>query len=178
VSRKAAAMADDNGTTTDVTDEGSAMGAGHEDVTAGLSEGGRKALADERKARGAAERLAKASQRQVDDLTARLKSFEDRDKSDLDKLTERATAAERAATAAQGQLLRHEVAAAKKLPAGWAGRLRGDTREELEADAEALLTELGEQRQRSTPSYDGGVRTGAPATTDMNALIRQKAGLG
>ncbi|MEU8525261.1 hypothetical protein AB0C77_06610 [Streptomyces sp. NPDC048629] len=171
-------MADDD-STTDVTDEGSATDAGQQDdVTASLSDTGKKALSEERKARAAAERQARAATRQLDDLSKRIKEFEDRDKSDLDKLTERATTAEQAATAAQGRLLRYEVAAAKQLPPGFAGRLQGSTKEELEADADALLEALGAQQQRQTPNYDGGVRKPASAPTDMNALIRSKAGLG
>ncbi len=170
-------MADEN-TTTDVTDEGSATDTAQDDAASSLNDAGKKALSEERKARTAAERTAKEKQKQLDELTSKLQQYEDAKKSDLDKLTDRATAAEKAADEAQGRLLRYEVAASKKLPAGFAARLQGATREELEADADALLETLGEQQRRQTPNYDGGVRQGAPAPTDMNALIRQKAGLG
>lgn len=172
-------MADDT-TTTDVTEEpGSATDTAHqEDISAGLGEGGQKALASERKARAAAERSATAAQKKLDDMAKRLQAFEDRDKTEAQKLAERAQAAEAEAAKASSKLLRFEVAAEKKLPPGWAGRLQGSTKEELEADADALLKDLGETRQRQSPDYDGGVRKPAPAGTDMNALIRQKAGLG
>lgn len=172
-------MADENGTTTDATEGAeSATDTGHQDdVTASLGEGGQKALAAERKARTVAERTAKAAQKQLDDMTKRLQAFEDRDKTEAQKLAEAKTAAERDAEQARTKLLRYEVAAAKKLPSEWAARLQGSTQEELEADADALLEALGTQQQRNTPSYDGGVRQGAPAATDMNALIRRAAGL-
>ncbi|MFE6903794.1 hypothetical protein ACFVFJ_44435 [Streptomyces sp. NPDC057717] len=173
-------MADENTSTTDVTDDsGSATDTDqHDDVSAGLGEAGQKALAAERKRAAVAERTAKASQKQLDEMSKRLQAFEDRDKTDAQKLTEAKTAAEQTAADAQARLMRYEVAAAKKLPSEWAARLQGSTQEDLEADADALLQALGTQQQRQTPNYDGGVRTGAPATTDMNALIRQKAGLG
>lgn len=172
-------MADDDTTTTDVIETPSATDtAQQEDVTASLGEGGKKALDAERKARAAAEKNANAAQKKLDDMAKRLQQFEDRDKTDAQKLAERAQTAEAEAEKASSKLMRFEVAADKKLPAGWANRLQGSTKEELEADADALLKELGETRQRQSPDYDGGVRKPAPAPTDMNALIRQKAGFG
>jgi hypothetical protein len=53
---------------------------------------------------------------------------------------------------------RLEVAESKNLPKGLARRLRGSTRTELEADADSLLTVVGE-REKSAP-------------TDMNSAIR------
>jgi hypothetical protein len=173
-------MADENTSTTDVSDDsGSATDAGqHDDVSARLGEAGQKALAAERKRAAAAEKTAKSSQKQIEDLSRQLQEFQDRDKTDAQKLTEAKSAAEKQAADATARLLRYEVAAAKKLPAEWAARLQGSTQEALEADADALLEALGTQQQRNTPNYDGGVRQSAPATTDMNALIRQKAGMG
>ncbi|MFI6491221.1 hypothetical protein [Streptomyces sp. NPDC050564] len=173
-------MADDNSTTTDVTDDaGSATDTGqHDDVTAGLGEAGQKALAAERKARTTAERTAKTNQKQIEDLSRQLQEFHDRDKTEAQKLAEAKTAAEQRATSAEQQLLRFKVAAAKNLPANLATRLQGATEEEMAADADSLLEVLGTQQQRNTPNYDGGVRKSASAPTDMNSLIRQKAGLG
>lgn len=172
-------MADDDSTTEGVTETESATGtAQQDDAAASLGEGGQKALAAERKARAAAERTATSTAKERDKLAAQLQQIADRDKTETQKLAERAQAAEAEAAKATSRLLRFEVASEKKLPAGWANRLQGSTKEELEADADALLKELGETRQRQSPDYDGGVRKQAPAPTDMNALIRQKAGLG
>lgn len=172
-------MAEENGTTPDVTDDtGSATDTGQQDdVTAGLGEAGQKALAAERKARTAAERAAKAHQKQIDDLSRQLQEFQDRDKTEAQRLTDAKSAAEQRAASAEQQLLRFKVAAAKNLPANLAARLQGSTEEEMTADAESLLEILGAQQQRSTPSYDGGVRKSARPTS-MNDLIRQQAGLG
>lgn len=168
-------MADD--TTSDVTEEtGSATDtAQQDDAAASLGEGGQKALAAERKARAAAEKTANAAAKERDKLAAQLQEIADRDKTEAQKLAERAQTAESEAATARQELLRYRVAAKKQLPASLAARLQGSTEEEMAADADALLEVLG---QRQTPSYDGGVRKPAPAPTDMNALIRQKAGLG
>lgn len=94
------------------------------------------------------ERLArqKAQFGDVDGLkakAAKLDEIEAKNKTELDKATERATAAEARATAAELRLIRQEVAAAKGLPASMAQRLTGSTKEELEADAAQLAKELG-----------------------------------
>ena len=142
-----------------------------------LGDAGKKAITEERKARQAAERQARAHQKQLEEMSAKLQKYEDAKKSDLDKLTERATTAEKSAADAQAELLRYRVARDKKIPAEWVDRLRGSTQEDLEADADSLLEALGTQQQRQTPNYDGGVRQTAKPT-DMNTLIRQQAGMG
>ena len=69
----------------------------------------------------------------------RLTEIEDSQKSEQQRLTERAEIAEKAAANANAQLLRAEVAMKMGLPSVLATRLTGETREELEADAEQLL---------------------------------------
>jgi hypothetical protein len=120
--------------------------------------------------------LAKAN-KEAETLRLKLKEYEDRDKTEAQKLAERATAAENQAAAAQTELMRYRVAADKKLPAELAARLRGSTPEEMAADADELLSLLNAQQQRQTPSYDGGVRQ-STRPTSMNDLIRQTAGRG
>lgn len=168
-------MADDD-STTDVTEQEPATEPQPtDDVPTGLGEAGQKALAAERKRAAAAEKQAKASQKQLDDMAKRLQEFEDRDKTEAQKLAEAKAAAESEAATAKQELMRYRVAAKKKLPAELAARLHGSSEEEMAADADSLLEVLG---QRQTTNYDGGVRKPAPAPADMNALIRQKAGLG
>lgn len=121
------------------------------------------------------ERALKKANKEAETLRLKLKEFEDRDKTEAQKLAERASAAEGEAATAKQELMRYRIAAKKKLPAELADRLHGATEEEMAEDADKLLEVFG---QRSTPSYDGGVRKPAPAPTDMNALIRSKAGLG
>jgi len=176
--KESAAMADENSnTSSDVTEPDPATEPEHtDDVTAGLGEAGQKALAAERKRAAAAEKQAKASQKQLAELSARLQEFEDRDKTEAQKLAEAKTAAEREAATAKQELMRYRVAATKKLPAELADRLKGATEEEMAEDADRLLEVFGAQ-QRQTPSYDGGVRQSARPTS-MNDLIRQTAGRG
>ena len=136
-------------------------------ATADLGDAGKKALDAERREKRAAEKRAA-------DLEARLKEFEDRDKTEAQKLAEARDAAERRALDAERANLRYRVAVAKQLPPELVDRLRGDTEEEMAADADALLSLV----KPPAPSYDGGTRTSAGAPADMNALIRRAAGHG
>lgn len=80
-----------------------------------------------------------------DDFKAKAEQFDqlqDANKTELEKASARAEQAERALADAQTAQLRTEVALAKQVPADLAGRLVGATREELEADADALLSHL------------------------------------
>ncbi len=70
----------------------------------GLGDAGKKALAEERAARKAAEKLAA-------DQAAKLKEFEDRDKTEAEKLTAKADAAEKVAAAATARAVSAEVRA-------------------------------------------------------------------
>lgn len=167
-------MADENGTTPE-SQETPETGAPE---AAGTPAAERSKESGETKVPPEVERALRKANKEAETLRLKLKEFEDRDKTEAQKLTERATDAETKAAQATARLLRYEVASDKKLPAGWAQRLQGSTKEELEADADKLLADLGAQQQRNTPSYDGGVRKPAAAPTDMNALIRKMAGLG
>jgi hypothetical protein len=51
--------------------------------------------------------------------------------------------------------------------------LTGDTKEALEAKADALLAHL---KPAAATDFDNGVRTSTDTPTDMNALIRGAAG--
>ena len=94
-----------------------------------LGDGGVKALHTEREARKAAETALKALQQEIADSK---KSAEQKAADDI--AAARAEAAKNAA-----QALRYEVAAAKGLDLALAARLTGSTKEELEADADALM---------------------------------------
>ena len=72
----------------------------------------------------------------------KLAETEEADKSEVQRATDRATQAEERAKAAESRAARMEVAAAKGLSLAMASRLVGETKEELEADADELMTEL------------------------------------
>ena len=131
-------------------------------ATGDLGDAGKKALDAERREKRAAEKRAA-------DLEARLKEFEDRDKTESTRAIERAEAAEKAAAAAESRALRLEIAAEKGLTPAQAKRLVGETREELEADASELLETFkpaaspeDNSHESVTDSLDLGNRTGSP----------------
>ena len=177
-------MADDDttggtGETESVTDTGQ-----QGDATAGLGEGGQKALVAERKARAAAEKSATAAQKQLDDMAKRLQAFEDRDKTEAQRLTERAEAAERRAAEIESRALRLEVAAEKGLTPAQAKRLVGETRDELVADADELLETFKPaapaEEPTGLPSLDLGTRGTAPLPLNgdpLEAALRKSLGI-
>jgi hypothetical protein len=151
-------MADDQNETEDKTTEPEAP-AGQPDE--GDSEGkGSLAnvladLAKERKRRQAAE--------------AKVTEFEDRDKSELDKLRERA---ERAEKALIGKT-REAIAASKGIPGELAGAIQGETEAEMEASALLFAKFIGtaeQKREQQSPTQRPG-RRGEPvkATTTETA---------
>lgn len=142
-------------------------------ATGDLGDAGKKALDAERREKRAAEKRAA-------DLEARLKEFEDRDKTESTRAIERAEAAEKAAAAAESRALRLEIAAEKGLTPAQAKRLVGESREELEADADELLetfkpaaTSDDDTTETVVDSLDLGTRGGTPkkgkSTADLFA---------
>jgi hypothetical protein len=81
--------------------------------------------------------------KELEPLAQKARELEDAQKTEQQRLTERAEGAERRATEAELTALRLEVAAAKGLKPSQAKRLVGSTKEELEADADEILADLG-----------------------------------
>lgn len=144
-----------------------------EPATGELGDAGKKALDAERRDKRAAEKRAA-------DLEARLKEFEDRDKTESTRAIERAEAAEKVAAAAEARALRLEIAAEKGLTPAQAKRLVGETRDELEADAAELLETFkpasateDDSHESVAESLDLGNRGGTPkkgkSTADLFA---------
>lgn len=142
-------------------------------ATGELGDAGKKALDAERREKRAAEKRAA-------DLEARLKEFEDRDKTESTRAIERAEAAEKAAAAAEARALRLEIASEKGLTPAQAKRLVGESREELEADADELLETFkpptasdDDTTETVVDSLDLGTRGGTPkkgkSTADLFA---------
>jgi hypothetical protein len=122
---------------------------------------GLKALQDERTARAAAEK-ANA------DLAARVKEFEDRDKTEAQKATERLAASELAAAEAQTELLRYKVAAEKGVDADL---LNGKDEASMRAAADKLLAWRGDPKPAvPKPDPAQGAR---PGVTDIDAEIEE-----
>lgn len=85
--------------------------------------------------------LSKAN-KEAEGLRLKLKEYEDRDKTEQQRLAERAEAAERELAESRLDSLRTRVAIQKGVPADLVDRLRGDTEDDLSADADRLLALL------------------------------------
>ena len=84
------------------------------------------------------------------DAAKKLATMEDADKSEVQKLTDKATLSDKAAVDAKHELARLRVAMRKNLTEAQAKRLIGTTEEELEADADELLASF------ATKDAEGG----------------------
>lgn len=161
-------MADDN--PTDNNDESPDTGQDTEQQgdPEALGDPGKKALDAERQARRDAEKAAK-------ELREKLQAIEDAEKSDLERAQEAASTAEQRAKAAERRLMVLEVASDKGLTPAQAKRLTGDSKEELEADADELLELLTPPEQEPPPggrpkALHNGNGTGDDKSFDPQAL--------
>lgn len=150
-----------------------------------LGPAGEKALDEWKRRAKDAERLSRTH-------AAKLKEIEDRDKTDLQKASERVTAAEQRAASLVQRAVKAEVralaAGSFADPEDAAVYLSTDVFVDAdgEIDAKGIQKALADlikrkphlAKEQAPPSFDGGARTTASAPADMNALIRSKAGLG
>lgn len=144
-----------------------------------LGDPGKKAIAAEREARKAAEKRAAELDETLQQLQARVKEFEDRDKTDDQKRQEaeqrrqeefqaakaEAETARDEAQAAYQELARYQVGVEKGLSPTLIGRLQGTTPEELSADADRLIEEIGAQAKPRKPLPDPTLGRGGSAGT-------------
>jgi beta-glucosidase-like glycosyl hydrolase len=135
-----------------------------------LGDAGKKAIEAEREARKAAEKAAREAKKTADAALARVKEFEDRDKTETQKAAERIAELEKAladketALALKDQdILRRDVAKDKKVPVKF---VIGSTREEMEAAAEEFLQESQQASSERKPL--GALRSGASATNSAD----------
>lgn len=109
----------------------------------------------------------------------RLAALEESQKTEAQKIADRAAEAESRAAKAEQELARFRVANAKKVPPEWVDRLRGDTEEELAADADKILAAIkAMQPTGPKPDQSQGARATGAANADMNTLLRAAAGRG
>lgn len=94
--------------------------------------------------------LAKANE-EAKQARLKVKEYEDRDKTDQERTSEKLSDLEKNLTAAQADAVRFEIALEKGLTKNQARRLVGTTREELETDAEELVADLGLDEEGTTP---------------------------
>ena len=127
---------------------------------------------------------AKKAKAERDEALAKIKEYEDAQKSEAEKREEALAETQKELEALRNQnhqlevrQLRATVAAEKNLPPRLANRLTGETVEEIQADADSLLEDLGTLPGETPPPGDGGART--PVTPpDLDEQIRsaEKAG--
>lgn len=123
--------------------------------------------------------LSRKTEKDANTARTRLAQIEDSQKSEAQKVAERATEAESRAAKAEQELARYRVANAKKVPPEWVDRLRGDTEEELAADADKILVAIkAMQPTGPKPDQSQGARATGAANADMNTLLRAAAGRG
>ena len=117
--------------------------------------------------------------RDLVDAKTRLHAFEESQKTEAQKLADQATASDKAAAAAHGELLRLKVAMRKGLTEAQAKRLIGTTEEELEADADELLASFRQEHEderEATPTRPKEkLKSGATGTdrSDLPQLTRE-----
>lgn len=122
-----------------------------------LGDSGKKALDAERRRAATAEREAKA-------LKARLDQLEAANLSELEKAQKAAAEATARLAEYEKTTIRQRVALTKGVPADLVDRLRGDTEDEIAADADALMA-LVTAPKSPRPDPSQGPRTSATAST-------------
>lgn len=109
---------------------------------------------------------------------AQLKAIEDAAKTEAERLAERANQAEQRAAALELDAIRATVALDKGLTAAQAKRLVGSTAEELSADADQLLIDIGNPAPRkpaADPSQGPKAAVGAQSPAEQFADLIRKA---
>ena len=119
------------------------------------------------------EKRAKANAKAAEQLA----SIEEAQKTEQQKLNERLEEAERLSAERATNLLRLSVAVAKGVPADLVDRLRGDSEEELSADADALLARLN-AAPSPKPDPSQGAKPGDVALNGDPLLRDLKSKLG
>ena len=103
------------------------------------------------------------------DAARRLEEMEQQNLSELEKAKRATEAAEKRAHDLEMANLRQSVIITKGLSAELGERLRGETREEMEADADVLKALVNAPRQMQ-PDYSQGAQPPAPTTPEQEFL--------
>lgn len=133
-----------------------------------LGEAGEKAL-DAWKQRA---RAAESQVKELSPLAQKARDLEEANKSELDKATSQRDVLKSERDEKAAENLRLRVALEKKLPSELIDRLQGNSKEEIEADADELLKLV---KPADATDFDGGARTaatdeGAASTDPKKAL--------
>jgi hypothetical protein len=98
--------------------------------------------------------------KEAQEAKAKAEEYENANASEIEKANKRAERAEQEAAANRAALTRYEVANEKQVPPEAVDLLTGTTREELEAQADKILTFA--KASAPVPEFDGGAREPAP----------------
>ena len=128
-----------------------------------------KDLAAERDKRQAAEAARDELQERLDAIDREKMTDLERTQADLEKANARIAELEAAATAREREQLVSKVLTEAKLPAEMADRLRGETEEELAADAKTLAAALGFDRKPVDPTQGQGTQRAVTPMTLQQA---------
>lgn len=128
--------------TTDATDAKPAAPAPGQD-TSTQSEDAKQITMSPAQLAGRLDRAKPSDYEELKAKAARFDELENRNKTDLQRLTDERDQFKTRGESAEQQAARFEVALAKGLTATQAKRLVGSTKEEFEADADELLKDLG-----------------------------------
>lgn len=138
-----------------------------------LGAGGTKALAAERQARREAEQWRKENEA----LVTEAKERQEKDKTEAQKLADQLAAERTGRTSAEQKLLRYEVAAAKGVPPNLVRFLHGDSKEDIEEAADALLQEMGEGKPAMPERPQERTATGTKSNAEEAMSAAQLAAL-
>lgn len=124
------------------------------------------------KALEAFKKRARQAEAEAKELANKVKEYEERDLSEQERLAKAAEEAKAEAKRVEGENLRLKVALEKNLPSELIDRLKGDSVEELEADADHLLTLV---KPKEAQDFDGGARqsVSSPTRDDAIKLLRE-----
>lgn len=127
---------------------------------------------------------AKKAKAERDEALARIREFEDAQKTEAEKREEALESARKEVDDYKAKIhklevdsLRSQVAAEKNLPPKLAARLTGETIEDITADADSLLEDLSTVSGGTPPPGDGGARTPVQPK-DLNDQIREAEAAG
>lgn len=124
-------------------------------------------------------REAEAKVKELSPLAEKARELEEANATELEKATSQRDTFKTEAETKAAENLRLRVALDKQIPADLIDRLRGDTQEELEADADKLLSLV--KTEAPAPDFDGGARQPAPENREPaeahNDFLSQVLGL-
>lgn len=141
---------------------------------------GKAAIQKEREARKETARKLAETEQQRQALADKIQEFEDRDKSETQKLANQLTALQKQLADKDTEIanartasMRSEVAADKGVPAS---SLSGTTKEELEASADELIAwREAHSPKRKAPTGSSGLKSGASGSGDQSADPKERA---